>query len=58
VMCQMPLRKEIWSRLVSDLPMDKLDAATKVVPLAQVIEEGANILKGGVRGRIVVDVNA
>lgn len=58
VMCPMPLRQEIWSRLVSDLPMEKLDSATKVVPLAQVIDEGAKILKGGVRGRIVVDVNA
>lgn len=58
VMCPMPLRQEIWSRLVRDLPAEKLDAATKIVPLAQVIEEGAKILKGGVRGRTVVDVNA
>ncbi|MFN4090081.1 MAG: MDR family oxidoreductase [Alphaproteobacteria bacterium] len=58
VMCPMPLRRAIWSRLVTDLPADKLDAATRVVPLEQVVAEGAGILKGAVRGRIVVDVNA
>ncbi len=58
VMCPMPLRQEIWSRLVRDLPAEKLDTATKIVSLAQVIKEGTKILKGGVRGRTVVDVNA
>ena len=58
VMCPMPLRREIWRRLVQDLPRDKLDAATEVIPLAGVMEAGSRILKGGVRGRLVVDVNA
>ncbi len=58
VMCPMPLRREVWNRLVQDLPMDKLDAATEVIPLAAAIEAGSRILKGGVRGRLVVDVNA
>jgi acrylyl-CoA reductase (NADPH) len=58
VMCPMPLRREIWSRLVQDLPTAKLDEAMEVVPLAGAIEAGSKILRGEVRGRVVVDVNA
>lgn len=57
VMCPMPLRREIWSRLARDLPKEKLDAATTVVTLDEVIEAGGRILKGDVQGRVVVDVN-
>ncbi len=57
VMCPMPLRREIWSRLARDLPTDKLDEATSVIPLADVVEAGGRILKGEVQGRVVVDVN-
>jgi acrylyl-CoA reductase (NADPH) len=38
--------------------MDKLDALTETIPLAALPEFGQRILKGGVRGRVVVDVNA
>jgi acrylyl-CoA reductase (NADPH) len=58
VMCPMPLRREIWQRLVRDLPAAKLDEAMEVVPLAGAIEAGGKILRGEVRGRVVVDVNA
>lgn len=58
VMCPMPLRREIWSRLARDLPKDKLDEATSVIPLGDVIAAGGRILKGDVQGRVVVDVNA
>mgnify|MGYP001183637592 CR=1 FL=1 len=58
VMCPVPLRREIWRRLAQDLSKDKLDAAAQVIPLGQVIEAGGRILKGQVRGRLVVDVNA
>ncbi len=37
---------------------EKLDAITQVVPLSKVLEFGPEILKGQVRGRVVVDVNA
>lgn len=58
VFCPMPMRRAIWDRLTHDLPMDRLDQATTVVPLGEVVEAGGRILKGDVRGRIVVDVNA
>jgi acrylyl-CoA reductase (NADPH) len=40
------------------LPADKLAAMTTTVPLAGVIDLAPRILKGDVRGRTVVDVNA
>jgi acrylyl-CoA reductase (NADPH) len=58
VMCPLAPRQEAWARLAHDLPMDKLDAMTETVPLAALPELAGRILKGEVRGRIVVDVNA
>jgi acrylyl-CoA reductase (NADPH) len=58
VMCPMPERAEAWSRLVRDLPMDRLDAMTEVAPLSALPGLADAILKGETRGRIVVDVNA
>jgi len=51
-------RVEAWRRLAADLPADKLEAMTTVVPLAAVIGLAEEILAGRVRGRVVVDVNA
>ena len=51
-------RKEAWQRLATDLPIAKLDAMTEVIPLEEAFAAGATILKGGVRGRTVIDVNA
>ena len=58
VMCPVERRNAAWVRLARDLPMDKLDRMTEVVPLAAVPELGRRILKGGVRGRVVVDLSA
>jgi len=58
VQCPMARRKLAWERLARDLPMAALDTATEVVPLEKVLELGPQILKGQVRGRVVVDVNA
>jgi acrylyl-CoA reductase (NADPH) len=58
VMCPIERRREAWSRLTRDLPMEKLDALTETVPLEALPELGQKILKGGVRGRIVVDLQA
>lgn len=58
VMSPLEERREAWRRLVRDLPMDKLDAMTEEVSLAEVLPLGSAILKGGVRGRVVVDVRA
>ena len=51
-------RKTAWQRLASDLPIGKLEAMTEVIPLDGAFAAGETILKGGVRGRTVIDVNA
>jgi len=37
--------------------MNQLEAMTSITPLSQMAAKGGEILKGGVRGRMVVDVN-
>jgi len=49
-------RVKIWNRIVTDLPMDKLEAMVQPASLADLPELGAAILKGQVKGRVVVDV--
>ena len=58
VMCPKPRREAAWARVVRDLPMDKLDAMTTVVPLGELPDVAEKILKGATRGRVVVDVRA
>jgi acrylyl-CoA reductase (NADPH) len=54
VMCPKDERVEAWRRLARDLPKGKLDRMTRLVPLSQVASLAPQILKGEVRGRIVV----
>ncbi|MBI3513903.1 MAG: hypothetical protein HY060_07565 [Proteobacteria bacterium] len=56
--CPIAPRRDAWARLVRDLPTNKLDAMTETAPLAALLELAGRVLKGEVRGRIVVDVNA
>jgi acrylyl-CoA reductase (NADPH) len=56
VMCPIELRKTAWSRLASDLDSGKLAEITHEIGLDGVIEAGAKILAGQVRGRIVVKI--
>ena len=58
VMCPNDERIEAWRRLARDLPLDKLEALTETVPLADVPGLAPRILKGEVRGRIVIDLAA
>ena len=51
-------RVRAWERIAKDLPMDKLEAMVHPAVLADLPDLGRSILKGGVRGRVVVDVNA
>ena len=51
-------RLRAWERIARDLPMDKLEAMIQPATLADLPELGAEILRGQVRGRVVVDVNA
>jgi acrylyl-CoA reductase (NADPH) len=56
VMCPIELRKTAWSRLATDLDRTKLTEITHEIALDHVIEAGAKILAGQVRGRIVVKI--
>jgi acrylyl-CoA reductase (NADPH) len=56
VMCPIELRKTAWTRLASDLDRGKLTEITHEIGLDQVIDAGAKILAGQVRGRIVVKI--
>jgi len=56
VMCPREERIEAWQRLVRDLPLDRLERMTQSLPLSDLPELAPQILKGGVRGRIVIDV--
>ncbi len=51
-------RLRAWERIAKDLPMDKLEAMVHPATLSDLPDLGAGILKGQVKGRVVVDVNA
>ena len=51
-------RVPAWQRIARDLPMDKLESMITMAKLDDMIEMGPSILKGQVKGRVVVDVNA
>jgi acrylyl-CoA reductase (NADPH) len=57
VMCSRARRIEAWRRLQTDLPLDLLAGITHGAVLADVPRLAAEILKGRVRGRVVIDVN-
>ncbi|MCC7166967.1 MAG: oxidoreductase [Rhodospirillales bacterium] len=50
-------RVAAWSRLAKELPMDKLDAMTQVKGFNDLPAVGQALLKGQVKGRVVIDVN-
>ena len=51
-------REEAWRRAAADLPMDRIDAVSRTVPLDALPDLAGKILKGQTRGRVVVDVTA
>ena len=51
-------RLSAWARIGTDLPMDKLETMVETVSLTDMPDLGKAILKGDVKGRVVVDVNA
>lgn len=51
-------RVRAWERIAQDLPMDKLEAMIVEAGLGDLPKLGADILKGQVRGRVVVNVRA
>ncbi len=58
VMCPRGRREEAWRRLAAELPMDRIDAVSRTVPLDALPDLADRILKGQTRGRVVVDVTA
>src|SRR5260221_748263 len=48
-------REEAWKRLGSDLPLDKLDSTVSEAGLGDLMGLAPKILKGDVRGRVVID---
>lgn len=50
-------REEAWKRLGTDLPLDKLDSTVSEAGLSDLMMLAPKILKGEVRGRVVVDVS-
>jgi acrylyl-CoA reductase (NADPH) len=51
-------RVAAWGRIARDLPLDLLEDMIEPATLADLPALGPAILKGAVRGRVVVDVNA
>lgn len=50
-------RTEAWRRLARDLDAASLDAMTRTIGLTEAIDAAGEVLKGAVRGRLVVDVS-
>jgi len=58
VMAPMEIRERAWNDLGGLLDKSSLESVTSVEPMGNVQELGASILKGQVKGRVVIDVNA
>ncbi len=50
-------RLQAWARLARDLDREKLASMSRTIGLADVFEAANDILAGGVRGRLVVDLS-
>ena len=57
VFCPRGRRQEAWDRLATDLDPAVLDSLTETVPLDGAIEVAERIMRGEVRGRVVVDLS-
>jgi len=58
VMQPKPRRIEVWERIARDLDMEKLETMVNVAGLADLPHLGAEILKGRIAGRVIVDPSA
>lgn len=54
----MALREQAWARLSSDLDPQLLESMTTVIGLDDAVKTATQVLRGTVRGRTLVDVNA
>jgi acrylyl-CoA reductase (NADPH) len=53
----MERRRRAWARLATDLPLEKLESMIQDTRLEELPELGRRILKGLVRGRVVVEMD-
>lgn len=51
-------RVRCWHRIATDLPLEKLEEMVQPATLEDLPELGAAILKGAVKGRVLVDLGA
>ena len=58
VMCPLETRIAAWKRIAELMPKESFESITRTVALGEVGPLGKDILRGKVKGRIVVDVNA
>lgn len=56
--CPTPRRLAAWSRLAAEMPLQLLDQLTSEARLADLPELATRILKGDIRGRVVVNIAA
>ena len=54
----MPLRREIWGRLASDMRPAHLKEMTRTIPFDELPRAFDSLLKGAAKGRVVVDMAA
>ena len=57
VMCPREDRLNAWQRLATDLDVSKLEMITTEIGLSETLDVASKLMKGEVRGRVVVDVN-
>ena len=54
VMAPLPLRQQAWDRLATDLPAATLSAITREIGMDEVVATADALMRGQVRGRVVV----
>lgn len=58
VMAPREKRIEAWRRITTDLDLAKLDAITTTIGFEDIIGAANDIVEGGIRGRVIVDMTA
>lgn len=58
VQCPMEMRRRVWQRLASDMRPRHLKEMTRTIHFEQLPETFDALLKGGVKGRVVVEIQA
>jgi len=58
VMAGSDVRERAWSALAELLDLEKLTTVYRIEPMSKVIDLGAELLVGNIKGRVVIDVNA